>query len=380
MANLNTISLYIHIPFCVHKCRYCDFYSCPGQTSMIDRFIQACADELRLCEAYVQNRHVTSIFFGGGTPSILQPHQWHALSSALHRMLTIDDAVEWTIECNPDSYSRDKAQAWLSSGVNRLSLGVQSLDRRLLSTLGRPHTPAQALAVLQSPEARRFASCSVDVMYGLPGQTIRQLEHTLCSLLSYDHVKHLSAYELTIAKNTVFGRHRNLLPFPDDDCVGEMAELIQEQTDRAEFRQYEISNYAPCGYESIHNKAYWEYRAYIGLGPGAHSFVNGRRWANISDLQQYCAMIKAGARPMVFTEELTVEDKIHELLFLGLRTRRGIDETRFEDITGELFYSGERAEKIETLVREGMLAHEGTFWRLTDQAFLKADGVAGMLG
>ncbi|MFW6253500.1 MAG: radical SAM family heme chaperone HemW [Chitinivibrionales bacterium] len=377
---MSAISLYIHIPFCIQKCRYCDFYSTTSQTSGINRFIKACIGELLLHEKHFRGRKIASIFIGGGTPSLLLPRQWHMLSLALHRHLQIDKDVEWTVECNPDSFTGKKAQAWLSSGVNRLSIGVQSLNGRILSALGRPHTPAQALAVLRSPETQRFDSCCVDIMYGLPGQTIDQIGHTLSTVLLFDHVKHLSAYELTIAEGTAFGRHRNLLPLPDDERVGEMADYIREQLHRAGYEQYEISNYARPRYQSVHNKTYWEYQPYLGLGPGAHSFVDGRRWANVEDLRRYCSMIESGRSPISLTEELSACEKRDELLFLGLRTSRGIDEIRFEAITGEPFYHGERTEKIDTLVEQGMLAHDGTFWRLTEKGFWKADGVAGMLG
>ncbi len=373
------IALYIHVPFCVKKCRYCDFYSTTGRTALIDRFIKACAIELSLRQDCFRDKVLTSIFIGGGTPSILSPMQWNALSSAVHSSLHIDESVEWTIECNPDSYSPEKARVWLAAGINRLSLGVQSLQHRLLSILGRPHTPDQALEVLQSKEAAEFRSCNVDVMYGLPGQKLEDLSSTLTSLLCFGHVKHLSAYELTVAENTRFGKHRQMLPLPSDDCVDESANLVIERTKAVGMRQYEISNFALPGYESVHNRMYWEYYPYIGIGPGAHSFFNGSRWANFDDLQRYCDLLKSNSLPTLFREQLSNEDKINELLFLGLRTKKGIDDRRFEEISGEPFYHDKRKPVIDRLVAQKMLIRTDAYWRLSQEAFLKADGIARML-
>jgi len=374
------LSLYIHIPFCARKCRYCDFYSRPYDPALADALIEAFEHEWQL----VKNRllppgtPIATVFFGGGTPSVLSKQQWTRLAAFINALPRASDC-EWTIECNPESFSNEKARQWTDAGVTRLSLGAQSLNDRELRLLGRCHSASQARTVLRSPALDRFASVSVDLMYGLPGQTAGILRSTLEKVLAYSYVNHLSAYELTIHDETPFGRHRRILPLPGEDARAGMAELITGICQAHGLFRYEVSNYARPGHECRHNQAYWAHGPYVGLGPAAHSYLGGKRLANVSDIDDYCARIATENFAREFEEELSPRMLQQEIIFLGLRTTAGIDETRFERMTGEAFASGKRKDVLCEMMRQGLILHESHYWKPTDRGIMVADGMAERL-
>lgn len=376
-----SFSLYIHIPFCRKKCRYCDFYSEQYSEPAADRFLAAVAGEWEIVRKQygLGNLSPATVFCGGGTPSLLRPAQWARLCTALGDSLNSGSRVEWTVECNPDSYSREKARAWLDTGVNRLSVGVQSLDDRVLALLGRPHRAHEAIGLMEDKLLGRFQSVGVDIIYGVPGQTVASLERTLMRVLSLGVVGHVSAYELTVAQGTPLGRHRRLLPLPSEDEVGEMYDVVLSAAREHGLVQYEVSNYARTGNQCEHNRHYWRHDPYIGLGPGAHSFMNSTRSANMPDLDRYVSDVTAGRRPLDFVEELDPKQRAEEILFLGLRTREGVDAARFEQETGEYLGRGERGSILEGLVQSGHLVHEATWWRPTDRGIIVADAIARSL-
>jgi oxygen-independent coproporphyrinogen-3 oxidase len=349
---------------------------------LIDPFIDAILHEKDLAfNSFDLNiGPIATVYFGGGTPSILSADQWHRLSQGLLHGLSITPDAEISIECNPDSFTKQKAEAWLRSGVNRITFGIQSLDNRLLRLLGRPHTAEIALAVLHDPMLDRFDSVGIDIMYGLPGQTTVVLRQTLEQLLAVSCIKHISAYELTINADTPFGRHRSMLPLPDEDEVAAQTTLICESMAEHGFEHYEISNWALPGHRSKHNSNYWSHKPYIGLGPSAHSYFHPQRWANVSDLQEYLAMVGAGKAPRSFVEELSNEQLVTEAIMLGLRTKDGIDNERFRELTGEEFFAGKRGEKVRGLVDQGLLEQEGNRYFPTQKGMMVADGLARELG
>ena len=375
------ISLYIHIPFCAKKkCLYCDFYSVPYDASLADAFIAALEKEWLLVKKglALEDSRVKTIFFGGGTPSVLSPQQWERINARLIGDLATADDYEWTIECNPDSFTNEKARLWRSFGVTRLTFGVQSLRDNELEFLGRPHSAAQALALLALPVLSDFKSIGLDLMYGLPNQTPESFSHSLNAALSAPGVRHLSAYELTLCKNTPFGRTKDL-PLPDEDTVYDMARNLFGTSKEAGFERYEISNFAKPGHRCRHNEAYWSHSPYIGLGPAAHSYLHRRRWANIGDVKQYISLLGSGNRPVDFEETIDREKLVSEMILLRLRTSDGLNEETFAHETGDTFYSSRRRSVLDDVLHQGLMEYHKPLWTLSEPGMMVADGIARRL-
>jgi oxygen-independent coproporphyrinogen-3 oxidase len=381
-------SLYIHIPFCAKKCRYCDFYSLPvgrdsssvnsrgyrciddrrasPENAIINQYIDALINERNICESagILDSRDIDTVYIGGGTPSLLGIDIWERLDRELFSRIDKTGIKEWSLECNPESFDMDKARAYSKSGVTRLTFGVQSLNDRELSLCGRIHNSARALEAISDKRlSAMFGSTGVDIIYGLPGQTVDTLDTTLSALLSIPHVKHLSAYELTVATDTPFGRHQKTLPLPDEDAVAEMYELIGKRCSDRGMRQYEVSNYALAGHESAHNKAYWSREPYIGLGASAHSYIHPKRWGNVCDADKYVSLLSSNDRPIEFEEVLTDEESMEEKIFLGLRNIEGVDK-------------GEFGVRLWKYVESGLLIDSGERLIPTSKGMLFADMMA----
>lgn len=370
------ISLYIHVPFCIKKCNYCDFYSVPYSEPLADEFVSALSEEWRIASenAGLREATVTTVFFGGGTPSILNVSQWRTLAESLIGRLNLASDAEWTIECNPDSFTEEKAGLWLSMGVTRLTFGIQSFNNGELRNLGRPHSAQQALAALASPTVARFKSVGLDLMYGLPHQTLESFRATLFTAVSAPVIRHLSTYELTICKNTPFGR-RHKLPLPDEDAVVGMARLLFRTCRENGFERYEISNFARSGHKCSHNEAYWNHSFYIGLGPAAHSYVHPNRWANTSDVGRYVSRLAAGSSPIDFKETIGGEQLASEMILLRLRTTEGLDENRFAQATGREFYAGKRRQVLDDVRKRRLIEYRKPGWALTEDGMLVADAI-----
>jgi len=379
--NQSEISLYIHFPFCRKKCGYCDFYSIDYNPTIINQYIKSLKNEwLLISDKWdLKNSKISTIYFGGGTPSLINEQQWNLLISELILRLNILPDVEWTIECNPESFSEIKAEMWLHSGVNRFTIGVQSLNALELESLGRIHTVESVIETLSNPVLKKFKSVNIDLMYGIPLQSIKSLEDTLYKTISYNCNNHFSIYELSISKNTRMGRTIDSLILPSEDEVLEMTVLVQSITKMHGFNRYEVSNYAKMDYKCRHNLAYWNHAPYIGLGPSAHSFIQGKRFANISNIDEYCTMLSRNETPVVFTETINNEKLSHELIFLGLRTNTGINELSFFEYTGEHFKSKHRENIIDEFIAQGYLEYTPPFYTLTDKGIIIADSITERL-
>lgn len=370
-----TCMLYLHIPFCRSVCRYCDFYSESGANdARVNRYVTALAGEWSMRKSGIQS--VSSIFIGGGTPSVLTLEQWKRLVDSLFVMVPRAAGAEWTIECNPDSFTEDKARVWLDAGVNRITFGVQSMVPRELRTLGRAHSCETVEKVLSSKVLRCFGFVGVDIMYAIPGQTIASLAHTLHTITSYDVVKHLSIYELSIAPETPFGRHAQILPLPDLDTVAEMDGFITDFTAARGFVRYEVSNYAQDGNVCKHNCGYWNHTPYVGLGASAHSFVKNRRFWNVNSLDEYVRLVQNGNLPIERGEDLDSEMLSREMLFLGLRNTNGINEDLYCRVVGRLFAAGDRKQMLDRFIKDNYLVYEKPFWRPTVKGLQCADYLA----
>ncbi len=378
MNSIKSLSLYVHVPFCARKCHYCDFYSVPFSESTADDYADALLIEWELLRKKydLAAAAVETLYFGGGTPSILSLKHWKKIVGKLVRSLRLAPEAEWSIECNPDSFSPDTALFWLDSGVTRLSLGVQSFNDNELRLLGRVHDARQARELIEHPVLSRFKSVGVDLMYGIPSQTPESLEYSLGKVLDNKTIRHLSAYELTVSEQSEFGRRRPQLALPADEAVAAMTELIMVKTAGAGFDHYEISNFSLPGHACRHNEIYWIHKPYIGLGPAAHSYQPPQRFSNVDSIAGYLGRLRRGELPTGFSETLDVASVAREMVFLGLRTKRGICETDFRLVTGEDFAAARRSSVLAGFVGRGMMEHTPPYWRLTDTGMLFADAIA----
>lgn len=322
------IGIYIHVPFCACRCIYCDFYSTTS-AHLKDAYLQALKREIDLrCNEYNDTR-VRTIYIGGGTPSQLSPAQLNGLLEHLARTFQLDDDAEITIEANPDDVTTGWVQALRDTPVNRLSMGVQSFDDDMLRLLRRRHDSAGVLAAISRLRDAGFENLSIDLIYGLPGQTLEMWRHDLHKAIELK-LLHLSAYALMIEEGTTLWkmRERGEVCETSDELQWQQYSMLMDETQRAGMLHYEISNFAMPGYESRHNSSYWYGIPYLGFGPGAHSYdgCGVRRWNN-ADLQHYITSVNTDAADDRWYENeyLTEKDRFNEHVFLALRTSGGLD-------------------------------------------------------
>lgn len=328
----NEISIYIHIPFCVKKCAYCDFASFSGRMAQAEAYVQAVCREMRAQAAFFGARNVRSVFIGGGTPTLLTGAQIGELLNTLRDCFSLDDDAEITMEGNPGTLSLERLVAYRAAGVNRLSLGVQSMDDDLLASIGRIHTARQAEeAVLLAREAG-FENLNLDLMYGLPGQTCAQWIQTLERAIVLKP-QHLSCYSLIVEEGTpLFDAVQagTCASLPDEESMEAMDEATFRLTREAGYERYEVSNYAKAGFACRHNKVYWECLPYLGLGLNAHSDMDGKRFYNPADWEDYMHLANGEEALREEEGENTREERMFERMMMGLRMVRGVDAFRFE--------------------------------------------------
>ena len=368
------ISLYFHIPFCKKKCNYCDFYSVCGETET-QAYINSLKKEILLKKT---SEKVDTIFFGGGTPSILSKEQFCEVADFIRSNFDLSFDCEWTIEVNPESFSEKKAQVWLEKGVNRLSIGVQSLNDGELEVCGRIHNRKRAISVLKNDILQKFSSVNVDLIYGLPAQNAESFAETLKAAADIYAVKHISLYELAIAKNSYFGRNFKNYDFPDETKIEEIVEISKNILKKCGFERYEVSNFARDGYRCRHNENYWKGKKYMGFGTAAHSFDGETRSANFSDLQRYINCLSGNALAIDFQENLDSEQKKLEFLMLRLRTVDGFSISGFRrKFKTDFLLKNEKY--VQSLIENGYMVVENGVCKLTDKGLDIADGVAARL-
>jgi putative oxygen-independent coproporphyrinogen III oxidase len=357
--------LYVHIPFCARICPYCAFYKERADSSQTQRFCEALLREIEDVSDRYTLRPET-IFFGGGTPTALTTAQLEFLLGGMRDRLDMSGLVEWTLEANPGSVSPRKATLLRTMGVSRMSLGVQSWDDELLKLLGREHNAAQAKASSQILREAGFANVSIDLMFGLPGQTLAQWEADLEKTIAL-RPDHISTYCLTYEEDTEFFLRHSRGEFREDpESDAQFLETAMRTLERAGYEHYEISNYAQPGFASAHNRGYWAGHDYLGIGPSAFSTVGMRRWQNVCDYRAYADRILSGASALSSTEILTLEMKRAERIALALRTRDGISSSELES------WPNESREFIDL----GLLREVNGNFILTPRGKLLADSVA----
>lgn len=322
------IGLYIHIPFCVSKCRYCDFLSMPYDYDVREQYTMSLCKEIeRFAKEHADEYVVNSVFFGGGTPSILEPELFEKIISTVRDNFKMNTDSEITIECNPGTVTYDKLGTYKENGVNRISFGLQSANDSELKALGRIHTFSDFMDSYDNALKAGFNNINVDIMSELPSQGIEGYRNTLEKVLSLD-IKHISAYSLIIEEGTPFFEmnEKGLLKLPSEEDERQMYYMTEELLAKNGFHRYEISNYARDGYECRHNKIYWERGEYVGFGLGAASLISDIRYSNTRDMKEYLEDFSSGRE----NEILSLEDKMSEFMFLGLRMTKGIEISEFE--------------------------------------------------
>lgn len=369
--------VYLHIPFCERKCIYCDFYSIENRNSM-DEFVRALHREIAMNREYGNHEPVDTIFFGGGTPSLLSAGAIGGILEVLHRTFRVEAGAEITLEANPGTVDRAKLLAYRSAGINRLSFGIQSFHQDELEFLGRIHSAADAEGCVRWAQDVGFENVSVDLVYALPQQTLGRWEDNLGRVVGLE-VPHISAYSLIIEERTPLARMvsaKLVLPLPTE-IEAEMYEFTMEYLAQRGFEHYEVSNYSRPGHRSRHNSNYWNHSNYLGLGPSAHSFWKNRRWWNVASVWAYIEKVSGGMQPREGEEFLLAEQLLHETVMLGLRS----DGVNLRSM-GEQFgphLPGRMVEFSRQLFEQRLAVQEGDNLRLTDKGFLLCDEISEVL-
>jgi oxygen-independent coproporphyrinogen-3 oxidase len=361
---MTAAGLYVHIPFCSSRCSYCDFATGLYQTELAERYVAALLEEIKT------SRHggagVDTVYFGGGTPSLLAPAQLDRILATLSARFEIDPTSEITLEINPGSVTRQKLAAFRSLGINRASFGAQTFDDHELAKLGRSHNAADALQTFADLRETGFTNISFDLIAGLPGQTLAGWQRNIKQAVVLNP-EHLSFYLLEVHSGTPLAEHirRGLQPVPDDDLAGVMYQLMLDEASEAGYEHYEISNLCRPGRHSRHNVKYWTTAPYYGFGCSAHSYDGQmRRWSNHRDVLQYVERIESGKSPVAEEQELSETDVRAEALFLGMRLMQGVDVRRYRESFGVDLREAHAAD-LDRFRRAGLLVFDGDMVRLT---------------
>ncbi|WP_027415799.1 radical SAM family heme chaperone HemW [Aneurinibacillus terranovensis] len=372
-----TQSVYIHIPFCTNKCYYCDFNSYVTKNpQLVWDYLYALEKEM----AETVDRHppqeIQTIFVGGGTPTFLEPDQMeYFLGTVAAHFPNRSETLEFTMEANPGTTDVEKLQVMKAGGVNRLSFGVQSFDDALLKKIGRIHDKEQVLRSLANAKQIGFTNLSIDLIFGLPGQTVDLFQATLDQAFALD-LPHFSSYSLKVEENTLFHTwyEKGSLLLPTEDEEVEMYECLMDQMEKHGYRQYEISNFARPGYESRHNMTYWKNEEYYGIGAGAHGYVRGRRHANAGPLQQYMQLIHEKGLPRVEEFAVDRQEQMEDHMMVGLRLMQGVSASGFTARFGETIQQ-HFGFTVDELINLHLLEWEGDYLHLTKRGILLGNEV-----
>ncbi len=381
----NLLSIYLHIPFCATKCTYCAFNTYVNLDALIEPFVCALIREIEIVGASKPNQAAGTIFFGGGTPSLLTPQQFAQILAALRRSFDVDTDAEITLEANPNDLDRDYLTALRRVGLNRISIGMQSANANELNLFRRRHDNDAVARAVSSARAGGFDNLNLDLIYGFPHQTLQSWENSLCQMIALKP-EHVSLYALGLEEGTLLKVwvERGRLPEPDDDLAADMYELASAMLAQAGYEQYEISNWAQPGFHCRHNLQYWHNDDYVGVGPGAHGFAGGVRYSTILSPQRYIKALTE-ANDSRFTYPLTPatvdsvvmdrEGEITETLIMGMRlTQEGIPRAAFAQRFGIDLVDLHRA-VIEKYVGYGLLSVDDERVKLTEAGRLLSNVV-----
>ena len=360
----DAIGLYLHIPFCVRKCNYCDFCSYPiREAEWKGKYISRLCEELASYKE--RNIKLDTVFFGGGTPSLLSPDEFSRIAESIDTCFSLSSDTEFSIEVNPGTLSKEKMSAYTSCGVNRVSIGLQSIHENELKILGRIHNFDEFLAAYEITQGSGVKNINIDLMYGIPEQTAESFERTLDRVVALSP-SHLSLYGLILEEGTRFWDKRDLLSLPDEDIECDMYYLAGKKLSLAGYSHYEISNYAKEGTECRHNLKYWRDMPYIGVGVSAYSYFDGVRFGNSSDINEY---LSSESKKYRYEEVISAEEEAYEYAMLRLRLKEGFSLSDYKKRFGEEFYSGERKGKIDAYSELGYISLTEENISLTESGF-----------
>lgn len=367
-------AIYIHIPFCDHKCIYCDFYSIITSDN-IESFLTSLKREIKYySQLHSKEREVISVFFGGGTPSLMSPDYIKEIIEFTKEKFSFASEVEITLETNPGTVNKNKLSDFRKAGINRISIGIQSFDEDDLKFLTRIHDKQTAINTVYSAVEAGFENISIDLIFNLPGQTKEKWKLNLEQAISLP-IKHISAYSLILERGTILNKLvlDGKVQIQDEDYDAELYELTIDYLNERGFIQYEVSNFAKPGYECIHNKAYWEYKDYFGFGPSAHSFINGNRWWNYSSLKRYISEVNEKQNAMMNFEELTKEQMRNEYIMLALRSK-GLNLAEYINSFGAEWLD-KHSRNFEIMKNEGLVEIEHNLIKLTPKGYAICDEI-----
>ncbi|WAA11512.1 radical SAM family heme chaperone HemW [Fervidibacillus halotolerans] len=323
-------AVYIHIPFCTQICHYCDFNKVYLNRQPVDDYLIALKKEIHMTLEEAPTSLIETVFIGGGTPTALNESQLEFLLESIHQTLPTNTLKEFTIEANPGDLNGEKIRLLKDGGVNRLSLGVQTFNNELLKKIGRNHSVQQVYETVDAAKKYDFENISIDLMYRLPGQSMKDLRHSLLEFKNLQ-IPHASIYSLIIEPKTIFYNlmRKGKLPLPSEDVEADMYQFIIDEMASYGYKQYEISNFSKPGLESRHNLVYWNNESYYGFGAGAHSYLHGIRSSNIGPVNHYIQAVNAHRLPKREKRSLTKQEQMEEEMFLGLRKTAGVSVSKF---------------------------------------------------
>ncbi|MCM3339636.1 radical SAM family heme chaperone HemW [Paenibacillus sp. MER TA 81-3] len=371
-------ALYIHIPFCTNKCFYCDFNSYVLKGQPVMDYLRAMEQEMKHTVEQCPPDEIDTIFVGGGTPTVLKPDQMaYFLDSVRNAFPNWSKQIEFSMEANPGTTDIEKLRVMHAGGVNRISFGVQSFNNNLLHEIGRIHNTDDVYRSIENAQKAGFDNMSIDLMFGLPNQTVEMLEHSVEKALELD-LPHLSIYSLKVEENTLFHAmyHRNELPLPSEEDELDMYMVIMERMKAAGYDQYEISNFAKPGYESRHNTTYWRNEDYYGIGAGAHGYTKRERHLNIKGVTPYVEACHNGL-PRLDTFCIDEAEAMEDFMMVGLRLLEGVSSDRFAEQFGGALLDKVFAAPLKRLLKQGLIEVTSEGYRLTEQGLLFGNDVFG---
>ncbi|RUS48754.1 oxygen-independent coproporphyrinogen III oxidase [Cohnella sp. AR92] len=374
-------ALYIHIPFCTNKCFYCDFNSYVVEGQPVDAYLDALEREMELTVKALPPETIRKVFVGGGTPTVLNPVQMKRFLDSVARHFQVAADAEFTMEANPGTTDLEKLTAMREGGVNRISFGAQSFDNELLKAIGRIHEADDVIRSIENARKAGFSNLSIDLMFGLPRQTLKHLADSVTTALQLD-LPHYSLYSLKVEENTLFHRlyERGELPLPEEELEVEMYQHLRDRLGAAGYTQYEISNFAKPGHESRHNSTYWHNEPYYGLGAGAHGYALGTRHMNIKGVQAYIDAAAAGL-PRKDANEVSVREAMEDFMMVGLRLLDGVREAdfkrQFDGAELEAVFGAELAKLSGQGLLERFGEGDSAGWRLTERGIPLGNEVFG---
>tara|TARA_B110000114_G_scaffold149586_1_gene160082 strand:+ start:42 stop:1169 length:1128 start_codon:yes stop_codon:yes gene_type:complete len=368
--------IYIHIPFCKQKCTYCDFHFSTTFEEYRQKMIESIANEFVERKDYLENKGINTIYFGGGTPSLLDQNELQIIINAIYQNFDVEEGIEISLEANPDDITDEKLEDWTAVGINRLSIGLQSFKTEDLEWMNRAHTVDEALTCVRKAQEAGISNLTVDLIYGLPNLSLDEWKSHIQQVLDFG-VPHISAYCLTVEENTALNNlvNKGKMTVADDDQQSDQFKLLVSLLEENGFDQYEISNFSKAGFESKHNSNYWKGEWYLGVGPSAHSFNGLSRAWNVANNRKYLAAIDKGESHLE-TEILSSENQFNEYLLTGLRTAYGVDLQKLKKIAplNNLF-----TVNCATFINEGWMVSTNNVLILTKEGRLKADYIASEL-